>query len=326
MAPGREAELGRIVPKRTYCTAARGGELTSPSAQRMDRTSNPQWPTSGLFVYPREMQFTSVRTVVLAALAILAQGSAGTALAQTKAQSDRIEQLARYSLEAVSCDQFGFTGAPADVAYVMFEDPVLRGLDRDVAVTIWGRALKRAGKATKTEQDAAKTRIMADGDFKPLYGWMLEQAKRCQDVASDPVLGPIVGQPENYDPATAARIATDKRLERGGLASWQTVPTRARGDFLFAAGVCHLYVDPAKLEVLVRRYEAIGDLRATEYYKATLARGRAQLKIRPKKAQCDHVVERLDKALATRPASARPQKDPPPFAGSNERAGGAASE
>lgn len=81
---------------------------------------------------------------------------------------------------------------------------------------------------------------------------------------------------------------------------------RARGEFLFAAGVCHLYVDPAKLEALLGRYEALGDLRATAYYKATLARGRTQSKIRPATAQCDRVVERLNKALATPPRGRDP--------------------
>lgn len=202
---------------------------------------------------------------------------APNALAQTQAQFDRINEVAKHGVVIGACDRFGYTVAPdagdgltADLTMEM----VTSGLPDAESSRLIGQAVQRNLSSFQTDLDSRLAEAKGAPDLGSKTVRMLtDLAQMCHRAASDTIVGKYLSEPAGYDlRATVTKIA-DAMLEDGGLASWQTAQIRGRGDLVSVAGACRRTIGAARSDALFATYSRTENPRERDYYARSFQRG-----------------------------------------------------
>ena len=165
--------------------------------------------------------------------------------AQTQAQQDRLDTLARYTVTAPFCEKLGMTidekaGDKFEAALKV--ETASWNVDPVIVQQLMRGAFQRQGRMFEIDLDAAAAKAKTDAELRRVREIFLSYGRTCLAAAADPIFSKFIAVPAGYDLERAATAASDALLEKGGLASWQTPAIQARGDMMMVAGACRAHV------------------------------------------------------------------------------------
>jgi hypothetical protein len=229
----------------------------------------------------------------IVASAILLHG--GGAAAQTHAQFERIDLLARYTVESAVCPKLGFE-VKADgkvFSRALAAEAHAGGLAPAVAERMYGEAVQRRSRTFEMDLDQLSAQANESNNFSGLKALFAGQGELCVRAARDPLFSQIVKAPPGFDLDKAATAAADELLARGGLASWQTPQIQARGDILMLAGACRSHFGAARSDALFTQYSATESARERAYYSEAFQLGLSDTDLDLDATQCEGSLRNL---------------------------------
>jgi hypothetical protein len=198
------------------------------------------------------------------------------ALAQTQAQHDRLDELAQFAVVGPMCKKLGFEIAPD------FEQRIGPVVEAEIAT--WGgdqaqlksasvEAVQRQSQILTTDLQFFSDHATTDQELRDIKRVLIRYGGACQRAANDRVFREFISVPAAFDLDRAAAAETDRMLEDGGLASWQTPLIAARGDMTMIAGACRHVIGPDKSDALLAKYGRSEVLRERAYYRRSFDLG-----------------------------------------------------
>ncbi len=235
------------------------------------------------------------KTVFMAALLpAFAVASSIPAFAQTQAQQDRFDLVAKYVVTAKLCERLGMTLDPAlpDKANAAFDAEASSwGLPAATVERLKVEAISRQGAILKTDLDAAANAAKTDAQLRNVRSILLGYGRTCMAATVDPIFSGLIVAPPGYDLEKGATDLADSMLEAGGLASWQTPQIQARGDIMMLAGACRTKIGAARSDALVREFGQSDDARVRNYYTKSFDEGLAEPDFISTLAGCNRAIQ-----------------------------------
>lgn len=213
-----------------------------------------------------------------AALAALAVACPSSLRAQTQAQHDRLDQVARYLVTAPMCQRLGIgvdPDLPAKVDAAVAVETSSWSVEPSALSRLKSEAVSRQGAILKTDLRTAADTAKTDAQLRNVRNILIGYGRTCLAAATDKIFSTVVIAPAGYDLDKAATAAADEMLEAGGLASWQTPKMQARGDMMMLAGTCRSKIGAARSDALVREFGQTDDPRVRAYYARSFDEGLA---------------------------------------------------
>lgn len=216
----------------------------------------------------------------------------GAAAAQTQAQQDRINLVAKYVVSTPVCRSLGITlqpELPAKAAAAFEAEMRTWGGDQAQLGARASEAARRAGRVFAADSQAA-AQAKTDAELRNLHTFFVPYARTCVAAARDPILAPLMTVPADFDPEAASTTLADSMIEAGGMASWQTPAIRARGDLMMLAGICRAKIGTARSDALVREFGQSDDARTRAYYLQSFDTGLADPTVIQTLAGCNRAI------------------------------------
>ncbi len=154
------------------------------------------------------------RTHTFFTTALILALAAGTSAAQTQAQIDRADTIARYLVIGYACTELGFT-YPKYAAEYGVEGLMKEFLHAGMEPGLAERTVKDAGvrQLRVLEQDLQR-RSEAPSGGVTFKGTLMHYGKLCQAAAREPLLMGHLKEPADFDLERAADAAVAKRMAR----------------------------------------------------------------------------------------------------------------
>lgn len=233
---------------------------------------------------------------LLTKLAGLAIGTclllSANAQAQTQAVSDRANELARYVVTVPFCQKFGYVLAPnggQGMSEAASNELLSRGMEEQAMTA----TVSRQVRSIKLDLDANLENT--PNEPGPLYALFDQIGETCEAARRDPTISKFLSVPAGFDPKQATHDAADKLLARGGLASWQTPTTVARGDLLMTAGACRKQIGGPRTDALFKAYARSTNARERAYYEQAYDDGLEDTEMDLDLTQCERALASLKK-------------------------------
>lgn len=258
---------------------------------------------SGLIRTRKAWRRRSLGSGLLAAALLLM--AAAPAQAQSHGVLDRVDLLARYTVESAVCPKLGFrVDVDAEAFAAAFRaEARTQGLDSAIAERLYTEALARRTRTFQLDLDAVRARAVGEGglrdEIKPFF---VRQGELCVAAATDPIFGRLVTRPLGFDLDRAATAAADSLLVAGGMASWQTPRIQARGDLLMVAGACRRQLGAARSDALLKEFGHADDARERAYYAEAFQLGLDDTELDLDAQQCERALRGF-RAKASAPGS-----------------------
>lgn len=220
--------------------------------------------------------------------------------AQTQSQQDRLDLLARFTGAMPFCQRLGFDvaddtgerlGAVVEAEVVQWEG------DKSAIAKMVGDTVRRQTAIAKSDLEHAASTMNSDEELRSVRSIFLKYGRLCIAAAHDKSFAQIVAIPPGFDLEGAATTESDKLLEGGGLASWQTPEIQVRGDLMMLAGTCRRQIGAVRSDALIERYGRSDDPRARGYYLRQFDEGLADTELNFDKTQCDRAIGRFEAKL-----------------------------
>jgi hypothetical protein len=228
-----------------------------------------------------------------AALAALALICSSSVLAQTQAQHDRLDQIARYVVTAPMCQRLGMRvdpNLPAKVEAAVAVETSSWSVDPSTLSRLKSEAISRQGAILKTDLQTAADSAKTDAQLRNVRSILIGYGRTCLAAATDTIFSAVVIAPSGYDLDKAATAAADEMLEAGGLASWETPKIQARGDLMMLAGTCRSKIGAVRSDALVREFGQTDDPRIRAYYARSFDEGLADQTTITTLAGCNRAI------------------------------------
>jgi hypothetical protein len=254
------------------------------------------------------MPFKSKTVFRAVLMPVFAIASSIPAFAQTQAQQDRLDLVAKYVVTAKLCERLGITLDPAlpDKANAAFDaEAASWGIPAATVERLKGEAISRQGAILKTDLDAAANAAKTDAQLRNVRNILLGYGRTCLAATVDPIFSGLIVASPGYDLEKGATDLADSMLEAGGLASWQTPQIQARGDIMMLAGACRTKIGAVRSDALVREFGQSDDVRVRNYYTKSFDEGLAEPNFISTLAGCNRAIQsfRLKAASSNRAAS-----------------------
>lgn len=223
------------------------------------------------------------------------------AAAQTQAQVDRANQIAKYGMRLAVCKKLGMTLAPDAIermTELAAKEVATWGLPSDGGEKLIGQAARRHGQMFSVDLDAAAAKANNEIELRRLSTVLADLGRDCPAMLGDPIFARILSAPAEFNLTSAARDAADAILADGGLASWQTPSIQARGDLMMLAGTCRAEIGAARSDAIVSKYSRSDDSRERGYYLRSFDAGLDDTELQFSKAQCDRAIRANEAQLA----------------------------
>lgn len=245
------------------------------------------------------MRLSSFLSCVIAALWIGCVPSG--ALAQTQVQSERLEEIAQYTVVGGICSKIGFK--VADDIGERIGPAVEADIDK------WGgdtsrlkaaalEAVSRQSRTFEIDFRFLTDKVLSGKDLSKIKDVFVRYGPVCESAARDTIFKTFISMPVNYDLDKAATAASDALLEDGGEASWQTPPIAARGNLMVIAGACRGVIGPESSNVLRQSYGKSDDPRARAFYDRSFDSGLNDTELKFDKAQCQRAISHFRQKIA----------------------------
>lgn len=226
---------------------------------------------------------------------------AGPASSQTSDRFRRIDELAQYTVESVACTDLGFSLRKDEeaLARAVEAENLAAGASAEGAKKLYEDAVARRLQTFGLDLQARKEAAFKSGNMgKALRQIFVERGEFCMRAAQDSLFARFLSQPESFDPNKAALELSDKLLEGGGLASWQTPKIQAQGDVVLIAGACRRQIGSARSDALFAGYTRTEDPRERDYYSKSFQKGLTDPDYADLDAQqCERAIRRLKAAV-----------------------------
>lgn len=227
------------------------------------------------------------------------------ALAQSQAQQDRLDRVARFVITSPVCKRLGMT---LDAEFATKVEAALKAetstwqVDPAMVERLASDAVRRHSKMLSVDLDAAEANAKTDEQLRGVRTLLLGYGRTCMEATRDPIFSQIIIAPPGYDVNIAVTVYSDSLLEGGGLTSWQTPAIQARGDMMVLAGACRAQIGATRSDALVSQFGQTDDARARSYYRQSFDDGLADTELNFTLAQCNQAVanQRNDIAAAGR--------------------------
>lgn len=227
------------------------------------------------------------------AAALLAVAAALPAHAQTQAQQDRLNEIAKFVVTSPMCEQLGMQvdpDLPTKAADAVEVETAGWQVDRATVERLVSETTARQGAMLKTDLGAASANAKTDAQLRGLRNILLGYGHTCMAAAADPIFSALIVAPPGYDLERAATGMSDGMLEEGGLASWQTPRIQSRGDLMMLAGTCRSKIGAARSDALVKEFGQSDDPRVRNYYSKSFDGGLADPTIVSTLAGCNRAI------------------------------------
>lgn len=227
------------------------------------------------------------------------------AFAQSQAQQDRLDRVARLVVTAPMCQRLGMTIDPEigeKVEAAVRAETATWQVDPATVERLNIAAIRRQNATLRVDLDTAASNARTDEQLRGLRTIVMGYGRTCMEATHDPIFSRVITTPPGYDLNTAVTAFSDSMLEGGGLASWQTPAIQARGDMMMLAGACRAQIGPARSDALVSQFGQADDARVRGYYRRSFDEGLADTELNFTLAQCNRAItnQRNDIAAAGR--------------------------
>jgi hypothetical protein len=223
----------------------------------------------------------------------IAVASCVPTLAQTQAQQNRLDLVAKFIVTAPMCERLGMTldsALPTKAAAAFETETAAWKIDTSTLNRLAGEAISRQGNILKTDLNAVSEGAKTDAQLRDVRSVLLEYGKTCVAATNDSIFSTLIVSPDGYDLEAEATKAADKMLEGGGLASWQTPSIQARGDLMMIAGACRSKIGAARSDALVTEFGQSDEARERDYYNKTFDDGLADPDLISTLAGCNRAI------------------------------------
>ena len=238
-----------------------------------------------------------LRIVLCGALLSFSQFAA----AQTQAQVDRANQIAKYGMRLAVCKKLGMKLAPNAIdrmTELAAQEVAAWGLPNQDGETLIGQAARRHGQMFRLDIDAAAAKANNEAELRRLSAVLADLGRDCPTMLGDPIFARILSAPAGFDLTSAAKEAADALLADGGLASWQTPSIQARGDLMMLAGTCRAEIGAARSDAIVFKYSRSDDSRERGYYLRSFDAGLSDTERQFSEVQCERAIRANETKLA----------------------------
>lgn len=217
-------------------------------------------------------------------------------LGQTQAEQDRLDTAAKFVVTAPMCELLGMVVDPelpvkADEALI--GEAASWQMDLELLKQLKDQAFARQSRMLGTDLEAAAAAAKTDAELRNIRNVLRGYARTCESATGDPIFSQLIKLPAGWELETAITTASDKMLEGGGLASWQTPAIQARGDLMMLAGTCRAKIGPSRSDALVAEYGKSDDVRERAYYRRSFDDGLADQTIIETLDGCNRAIQRF---------------------------------
>ncbi|WP_447753372.1 hypothetical protein [Sphingopyxis fribergensis] len=219
-----------------------------------------------------------------------------SAHAQTQAQQDRLDVLARYTGAMAFCEKLGMHVVPdagTRIGNLVEAEVRTWGGDQDALSRMAVGTVRRRTAMSKGDLESAAAGMKSDAELRSVRSIFLRYGELCLGASKDMSFSQIVSVPTDYSLDAAATRASDELLEAGGLASWQTPEIQARGDLLMLAGACRRQLGAARSDALLDNYGRSDDARERRYYLGAFDEGLGDTELNLDRTQCERALGRM---------------------------------
>jgi hypothetical protein len=233
-------------------------------------------------------------------LLVIALGAATSATAQTQAQQDRLDRIAKLGVNLPMCERLGMklsSDMGPKIAVAVKAETANWSVDPATVARLQSEALRREGRLLASDLDAAAGHAKTDAQLRGVRSILLDYGRLCMEALSDPIYSGLVSAPVGFELGKAATELADTMLEGGGLASWQTPEIQARGDMMMVAGGCRKRIGGARSDALRAEFGKADDPRAREYYTRTFDNALNDPELEFSAAQCDGLISKYRAAI-----------------------------
>jgi hypothetical protein len=236
---------------------------------------------------------------LLSFLCLVAQGT--STAAQTQAQQDRLDVIARFIGAAPFCARLGME-MPADAgeqlgALLEQELREWQG-DQQAIERMVSETIARRTATMKIDLERASEQTRSEAQLRGVKAIYLRYGSLCLQAARDKTFARVLTVPAGYSLEEAATKVSDESLAQGGLASWQTPAIQARGDLLMAAGACRARIGADRSDALLATYGKSDDQRTRDYYLHAFDLGLNDTEMNFTTAQCERVIRNYKAKIA----------------------------
>lgn len=217
------------------------------------------------------------------------------ATARTQAQQDRLDRVARFVVTAPMCERLGMkldTDLPAKVEAAMDQETALWQVEAATLKRLKSESISRQSLVLRTDLETAAATAKTDAQLRNVRNILVGYGRTCMEATADPIFSKLITQPPGYHLETAVTAVSDRMLEAGGLASWQTPRIQARGDLMMLAGTCRAKIGPARSDALVKEFGQSDDPRVRDYYRKSFDSGLADPTMVSTLAGCNRAIQR----------------------------------
>lgn len=231
-----------------------------------------------------------------ASVAALALAVQHPAEAQTQAQQDRLDRLFQYFVTAPMCERLGMKlhpDLPTEAEAAIDRETALWQVDAATVRRLKAAALSRQLLVLRTDLQAAAAAAKTEAQLRNVHNVLAGYGRSCLAASRDSIFSTLIVPPPDYDLETAVTAASDRLLEAGGLASWQTPLIRARGDLMMLAGTCRAKIGAARSDELVKGFGQSDDPRVRDYYRQSFDEGLAEPTLVSTLSGCNRAIEQM---------------------------------
>lgn len=231
----------------------------------------------------------------------------GTAKAETQAQHDRLDLLARYTVSSSICEKLGMA-IPANsgeqIQAAVEAEVSSWGLNRADAGQLMNAAVERQLRILQIDLRTASDNAKTAAQLRKVRLHFIQYGAMCIEAANDVLFSRFLKAPVGFDLEAAATVASDNLLEDGGLASWQTPAITARGDMVMLAGACRRHIGQVRSDQLFQSYGRSDNPRERAFYSRSFDKGLTDTELQEFDAtQCARAIGRYREKI--RMASAK---------------------
>lgn len=189
--------------------------------------------------------------------------------AQTQAQQDRLDRVARFVVTGSLCQRLGMIvdpDMPGKAEAAIRAEAAGWNLDKARVEKLKDEAAGRQAAMISTDLKRASGEAKSDSQLRGIRGVLLSYGQTCLEATTDPIFSSLIVAPPGYDMERAATELSDSMLAVGGLASWQTRRIQARGNLMMVAGSCRSKIGAVRSDALVKEVGQSDDIRVRDFY------------------------------------------------------------
>jgi hypothetical protein len=240
-----------------------------------------------------------MRWLSVAVAAVVA--TATPALAQTQAQQDRLDRIAKLGANTAFCARLGMTLDPRigeKLSVAVKAETASWGVAPATIERLQVQALQRETRLFKIDLEAAAGTAKTDAQLRNVRAILLPYSRVCVEALSDPIYSRLLTAPPGFNVDEALTAYADTMLESGGLASWQTPGIQARGDMMMVAGACRNSIGGARSDALRAEFGKTDDPRARAFYAKSFDEALNDPEFRFNLVQCNGLISQNRSKIA----------------------------